>query len=119
MTVKLVRLKSGEDVITDVSEMYTDKSKDPEVSSTTKSLSPNPKPQLVGYLFKRPCVAYMDVIVDAEGKKGHKVELISWMPLTKDDQIPVPLDWVVTMTTPVDKLMEMYQKDVVNFENDD
>ena len=101
MTVKLVRLKSGEDVITDVSEMYRDET------------------SLIGYLFKRPCVAYLDVIVDAEGKKWYKAELTSWMPLTKDDQIPVPLDWVVTMTTPVDTLMEMYQKDVVNFENDE
>ena len=102
MTVKLVRLKSGEDVITDVSEMYRDET------------------SLIGYLFKRPCVAYLHPIVDdVDGKSGHKVELTSWMPLTKDDQIPVPLDWVVTMTTPVDTLMEMYQKDVVNFENDD
>ena len=102
MTVKLVRLKSGEDVITDVSEMYRDET------------------SLIGYLFKRPCVAYLHPIVDdVDGKTGHKVELTSWMPLTKDDQIPVPLDWVVTMTTPVDKLMEMYQKDVVNFENDE
>ena len=102
MTVKLVRLKSGEDVITDVSEMYRDET------------------SLIGYLFKRPCVAYLHPIVeDVDGKTGHKVELTSWMPLTKDDQIPVPLDWVVTMTTPVDTLMEMYQKDVVNFENDE
>ena len=102
MTVKLVRLKSGEDVITDVSEMYRDET------------------SLIGYLFKRPCVAYLHSIVeDVDGKTGHKVELTSWMPLTKDDQIPVPLDWVVTMTTPVDTMMEMYQKDVVNFENDD
>ena len=101
MTVKLVRLKSGEDVITDVSEMYRDET------------------SLIGYLFKRPCVVYLHPIVDEDGKTGHKIELSSWMPLTKDDQIPVPLDWVVTMTTPVDKLMEMYQKDVVNFENDE
>ena len=102
MTVKLVRLKSGEDVITDVSEMYRDET------------------SLIGYLFKKPCVAYLHPIVDdVDGKSGHKIELTSWMPLTKDDQIPVPLDWVVTMTTPVDTLMEMYQKDVVNFENDE
>ena len=103
MAVQLVRLKSGEDVIADVNNMYKDET----------------KASLIGYIFKRPCVAYMDVMVDAKGKKGYKAELISWMPLAKDDQIPVPLDWVVTMTTPVDKLMEMYQKDVVNFENDD
>lgn len=102
MTVKLVRLKSGEDVIADVSEMYRDET------------------SLIGYLFKRPCVAYLHALFDDEnGKTGHKIELTSWMPLTKDDQIPIPLDWVVTMTTPVDKLMEMYQKDVVNFENDE
>ena len=103
MAVQLVRLKSGEDVIADVNNMYKDET----------------KASLIGYLFGRPCIAYLDTIVDAEGKKGYKIELSSWMPLTKDDQIPVPLDWVVTMTTPVDTLMEMYQKDVVNFENDD
>lgn len=102
MTVKLIRLKSGEDVIADVSEMYRDET------------------SLIGYLFKRPCVAYLHALCeDVDGKTGHKIELTSWMPLSKDDKIPVPLDWVITMTDPVDKLMEMYQKDVVNYENDD
>mgnify|MGYP000609527735 CR=1 FL=1 len=64
MTVKLIRLKSGEDVIADVSEMYRDET------------------SLIGYLFKRPCVAYLHALCeDVDGKTGHKIELTSWMPL--------------------------------------
>ena len=36
------------------------------------------------------------------------------MPLTTDEEIPVPADWVVTIVNPTEKLKQMYIEDVVN-----
>ena len=35
------------------------------------------------------------------------------MPLSKEEKIPIPADWMVTMVEPVTKLREMYMEDVV------
>ena len=37
------------------------------------------------------------------------------MPLTSDKTIPVPADWVVTITEPKQKLKDMYIEDVVDY----
>ena len=40
------------------------------------------------------------------------------MPLSKEETIPMAMDWVITMVEPVDKLKEMYVQDVVNYGNE-
>jgi hypothetical protein len=37
------------------------------------------------------------------------------MPLSADEQIPIPADWLVTMVEPTVKLKEMYLEDVINY----
>ena len=37
-----------------------------------------------------------------------------WMPVAREKTIPITIDWVVTMVTPVEKVQEMYVKDVLN-----
>ena len=48
-------------------------------------------------------------------KSGYSVSLFPWMPLAKDERIPIPADWMTTMVEPVTKLEEMYLEDVVNY----
>jgi hypothetical protein len=48
-------------------------------------------------------------------KASFQVTLFPWMPLTKDNTIPVSADWVVTMVTPTDKLQNMYIEDVMDY----
>ena len=108
MTIKLLLLKSGEDIITDVSEMVVGEEEERRV---------------VGYFFDRPCVVKMrdprEDKPDGNTKKtGFAVTLFPWMPLSKEDRIPVAADWVITMVEPVYKLKEMYLKDVVNHGQD-
>ena len=110
MTIKLLLLKSGEDIIADVSEMVVGEEQDRRV---------------VGYFFDRPCVVRMkdpnmlpDQKVGNTQKAGFEVSLYPWMPLSKEDRIPVTADWVITMVEPVYKLKEMYLKDVVNHGQD-
>ena len=103
MTIKLVLLKSGEDIIADVTEM---------------AVGEEEKKSIVGYFLDRPCVIRMrdpNLIEDNGSKKqsGFQVSLFPWIPLSKDTRIPVPADWLITMVEPAYKLKEMYIEDIV------
>ena len=105
MTIKLLLLKSGEDIIADVSEM---------------SFGEEEKKRIVGYFLKQPCVVKMKKphVTEEKGnltKAGFEVSLFPWMPLSKDDVIPMTADWLITMVDPIDKLKTMYLEDVVNY----
>ena len=109
MTVKLVLLKSGEDIIADVSEMV--------VGEEGNEESP---PRVIGYYLNRPCVIKMqdarnlpELQKGNEQKQGYSVSLFPWMPLSKEDKIPIPADWMITMVEPVTKLSQMYDEDIV------
>jgi hypothetical protein len=109
MTVRLLLLKSGEDIIADVKEMVVGEEENARV---------------VGYFLHKPCVVKMtpptnvpenfEEIKDPQ-KASFQVTLFPWMPLTKDNTIPVSADWVVTMVTPTDKLQNMYIEDVMDY----
>ena len=36
-----------------------------------------------------------------------------WAPLAKETQVPLSTDWVVTMFSPIDKVLDMYKKQVL------
>jgi len=105
MTIKLVLLKSGEDVIADITEMGTGDEKDRRV---------------VGYFLNKPCIIKMrdpNVLAeepDGPTKAGFAVSLYPWMPLSKEETIPIAADWLITMVEPIDKLKQMYVEDIVN-----
>jgi hypothetical protein len=113
MTVRLLLLKSGEDVIADIKEMVVGEEENARV---------------VGYFLHKPCVVKMTPPTNVPekfeekmdpSKASFQVTLFPWMPLTKDVNISVPADWVVTMMTPTDKLNDMYMEDVLNYGKDD
>ncbi len=109
MTIKLMLLKSGEDVIADITEMC---------------IGTEEKRQVIGYHLHKPCVVKMrepNVIKEDGPKKqsGFSVSLFPWMPLSKDEKIPVPADWLITMVEPVTNLKEMYVEDIINYGKDD
>ena len=103
MTIKLVLLKSGEDIIADVTEMAVGEEKEKSI---------------VGYFLDKPCVIRMrdPNLIKEEGpqkQSGFQVSLFPWIPLSKDTRIPVPADWLITMVEPAYKLKEMYIEDIV------
>ena len=109
MTIKLCLLKSGEDIITDLTEMRTEE---------------GPQGRVIGYFFEKPCVVQMrnpqEQAPNGKTKKaGFEVSLFPWIPLTKDTNIPIPADWLITLVEPVHKLKEMYQEDIVNYGSKD
>ena len=108
MTIKLMLLKSGEDVIADVSEML---------------MGEGEKRTVIGYRLDKTCVIRMvkPNVTETNGnakKAGFEVSLFPWIPLSKETNIPIPADWLITMVEPVYKLKEMYQEDIVNYGNE-
>tara|TARA_B100000287_G_scaffold2043_1_gene2033 strand:- start:463 stop:837 length:375 start_codon:yes stop_codon:yes gene_type:complete len=104
MTVKLLLLKSGEDVIADVSEMV---------------IGDGDERRVIGYRLERPCVIKMrNPNIQGESgtkqKAGFEVSLFPWIPLTKEENIPIPADWLITLVEPVENLALMYNEDVKN-----
>ena len=104
MTVKVLVLKSGEDVIADVQEMMSSQE------------------QVIGYFLNKPCVVKLqtskptqDELDPSQPEKQSdvSVSMYPWMPLAREKAVPISTDWVVTMVTPVEKVQEMYEKDVL------
>ena len=101
MSIKLVMLKSGEDIIADIKEI---KSND----------------EVVGYYFDNPLIIKIseseEPTVLNEGdsltKYSSKIDVTfyPWIPLAKDVRVPCSADWVVTIVEPVDKLKKQYQE---------
>ena len=106
MTVKLLLLKSGEDIISDVQEMVT---KDPNDSEKTL---------VIGYFLKKPCVVKLrdaSLAVQQDTKKGnsYNVTMYPWIPLTNDKIIPLTAEWVITIVNPADQVKKMYEEDIL------
>ena len=93
MTIKVLVLKSGEDVIADVQEMMSSEN------------------QVMGYFLTKPCVVKLQA---KETNNDVSVRMHPWMPLARETMIPMSADWVVTMVTPVEKIQEMYVNQVLN-----
>ena len=103
MNVKLLLMKSGEDVVAEVQEMLIDE-------------------KVVGYYLRYPCSVNLLTEMDEEAEGGitkrpSRIQLLPWMPLSKNDVIPVVSDWIVTITDPVDQLVKMYNEGVLKYED--
>ena len=104
MTIKILVLKSGEDVIADIKEMMT------------------PDNKVMGYLLTKPCVVKLTSNApltaeeddpDNEHSSEVRIRMHPWAPLAKEEQVPLTSEWVVTMVTPIDKVLDMYKTQVL------
>ena len=101
MSVKLVMLKSGEDIIADVKELKSEEG-------------------IVGYYFHDPLIVKMyhpeePTVLNEEGSTRQYASKISvqfypWIPLTEESKIPCSADWVVTIVEPVQNVKALYQE---------
>ena len=107
MTIKLALLKSGEEVISDMDEMITDKQ------------------SVVGYYFTNPCRAILTTSEDEDEADDEieeletppvSIKLLPWLPLANEDRIPVVADWVISIVEPQPKLKELYTKACEDYE---
>ena len=100
MTVKLVLLKSGEKLISNIKEGFFEE-------------------KLVCYLLEKPCTIsvngtykVLDGEVEDEGNKV-SVSLQSWPPFSKQETIEIVPDWIVTIVDLSDEIKETYQNQVL------
>ena len=96
MSIKLALLKSGEEVIADISEFRQEETD-----------------ILVSYLFRKPyCIKIKtsNVLVEDKSKEKHQLAYYKWMTLSKDDDIIVNKDWVVCITEPLDSVKKNYEE---------
>ena len=96
MSIKLALLKSGEEVIADISEFRQEETD-----------------ILVSYLFRKPyCIKIKtsQVLVEDESRPKHELAYYKWMTLSKDDDIIVNKDWVVCITEPLDSVKKNYEE---------
>ena len=101
MTIKLALLKSGEDVIAYWHELVGE---DDEVAA---------------YLAKSPYTVTLEKTdIPESSDEPAKVGLtfFPWMPLSKEKDIPVNPDWVVTLVDPVDEVKDSYEEKVNGIE---
>tara|TARA_Y100001978_G_scaffold165699_1_gene153178 strand:- start:155 stop:502 length:348 start_codon:yes stop_codon:yes gene_type:complete len=101
MSIKLVMLKSGEDIIADVKEIKSNE-------------------DVIGYYFDFPLVVKMyqpeePTLLTEDGSNKEysskfNVRFYPWIPLTKDSKVPCSADWVVTIVEPLEKLKKQYQE---------
>ena len=101
MSVKLVMLKSGEDIIADVKEIKSEEG-------------------IVGYYFHNPLVVKMyhpeePTVLNEDGSSREyeskiSVQFYPWIPLSEESRIPCSADWVVTIVEPVQNIKKLYQE---------
>ena len=105
MTIKVLVLKSGEDVLADVQEMMSSNN------------------EVMGYFLTKPVVIKLqttgtptqeELAPTSQKASELSVTMFPWMPIASERSIPLSTDWVVTMVTPIEKIQAMYEKDVLN-----
>ena len=95
MSVQLVLLKSGEEVIADVKELRDDSD------------------DLLSYVFKNPYtikIKTAQVLMEGKGSPKHEAVYYKWMSLSKDTDIMVNKDWIVCITDPIDTIKTSYEE---------
>ena len=95
MSVPLVLLKSGEEVIADVKELRDDSD------------------DLLSYVFKNPYtikIKTAQVLMEGKGSPKHEAVYYRWMSLSKDTDIIVNKDWIVCITDPIDTIKTSYEE---------
>tara|TARA_B100001989_G_scaffold152491_1_gene108824 strand:- start:1751 stop:2113 length:363 start_codon:yes stop_codon:yes gene_type:complete len=102
MTVKVILMKSGEDVISDAQEIIDKDNKG-----------------IIAYHLKNPYVMQLqtkeveeaELLVEGQDptpKTKFQVSYTHWAPMSQQQEFVIPSDWVVTIYEPVDKIKTDY-----------
>ena len=103
MSVKLLLLKSGEQVLADTKELRRKE----DVPMVDK---------VYGYLLTQPHkVSANKPLVLTENvneQRNIEITLAPWILLTEDKMMTIPKEWVITIVNPIDSIVKMYQEKV-------
>ena len=105
MSIKLTLLKTGEQLISDM-----------------KELSEEGKDEPKAYLLENPHtveISEKHFVTEEEKKDGDfgiNVTLLPWIILSKDSQMVIPTDSVLTVVDPLDSVTQLYLDKLKSFE---
>jgi hypothetical protein len=105
MTIKLTLLKSGETLISDVKELVSEDSETGNREAVAYLLN---KPHKVA--VRKEVLLTEDVIDDS--KREVQVSLSPWILLSADEDVTIPVDWIVTVVEPVASVKQMYEEKI-------
>ena len=104
MSIKITVLKTGEQLISDMKELMAEGQEHAQA-----------------YLLDNPhtyVINEKQFITEEEKKEGDygiDVSLFPWIILSKDTQMIIPVDSVLTVVEPVDALTKLYQDKIDSF----
>ncbi len=100
MTIKVALLRTGDQIISDMKEV---------VSEETP----------VAYIFKSPqkIVVNSPILVTEERERSIELSLSSWIIVTEDKEVVVPVNHVVTVVEPLESVKKMYLEKVNGSDN--
>ncbi len=100
MSIKLVMLKSGEQLIAEAKELVNDEK------------------EVKGYLLDKPhkVVTNTPLLLTEEQNNDNSVEvtLSPWILLSEDQEVVVQPDWVITVVQPLPSVIKMYKEKLKN-----
>ena len=103
MSIKLLLLKSGEQVLADTKEL---RRKD-DVPMVDK---------VYGYLLAQPhkVSANKPLVLteNVDEQRNVEITLAPWILLTEDKVMTIPKEWVITIVNPIDSIVKMYQEKI-------
>ena len=103
MTVKLLLLKSGEQVLADTKELLR---KD-DVPMIDK---------VYGYLLSKPhkVTANKPLVLteNVDEERNVEITLSPWIILTEDKVMTIPKEWVITIVNPIESIVKMYEEKI-------
>ena len=105
MSIKLTLLKTGEQLISDMKELSEDGKDEPKA-----------------YLLENPHTVeinekqFMTEEEKKDGDFGINVTLLPWIILSKDEQMIIPTDSVLTVVEPLDSVTQLYLDKLKSFE---
>jgi len=106
MTAKLVLLKSGEKLISNVKEGFIEE-------------------KLICYLLEKPCTISVNgsykILDDESDNEENRVSisLQSWPLFSNQNTIQIPPDWILSFVDPTDQLKETYETQVLGLNKEE
>ena len=101
MSIKLLYLKSGEQILADAKEL---RRKD-DVPMVDK---------VYGYLLSKPhrVTANKPLVLteNVDDRRNVEITLSPWILLTEDKVITIPKEWVITIVNPIESIVKMYEE---------
>ena len=104
MSVKLLLLKSGEQILADAKEL---RRKEDDVPAIDK---------VYGYLVSKPHKVLTNkpfvLTENINEERNVEITLSPWILLTEDKVMTIPKEWVITIVNPIESIVKMYQEKI-------